>query len=1129
VRQLDYSKNCTEGRSPLAMSGSASTKAWAAAASAVVLACGWLAFGVATAFGGEAAVPEWTVSSVAMPTHFVPEDAVSGQNVYRVVVTNTGNAASSEPVLIKDVLPAASGSLPVGLTLDGVVQAEERFGGEPVSCTGLECEFAGSLAPGDSLELTIPIATGPAGSGVNVLSVSGGGAAEVSRTTPTVVSSVPVGFGIAPGSASTTLSSDQAGAHADLTTTIAFNTISSGGVLPAAPRNTTDDLPPGFAGDLIDTPTCTVAYFSGHVDEGVEFCPVDTQVGTTTLTIELGGKQDEIVAPVYNLAPNPGTTAKLAFYAGVFGIQGDVSVRPGDEGLETTFHNADQSTNELDNVELTVWGVPNDPSHDALRGLYCGETNNCKTVGGSAGSEVVPFLTNPTSCSGEQLQAEFKSESWEQLPGEPLAEATMAFGPLTGCEHLTMDPSLTVEPTTDSVSSPTGLDVGLEVPQTYENAYGLASANLKSAVVTLPEGMTLNPSAAAGLGYCTEEELAAETASSPQGEHCPNDAKIGTVRVKSPGISEEATGALYVAQPFANRFGSLIALFIVAKIPDRGIIVRSVGKVEPNLVTGQLTTVFPENPQLPFTTFTLSFRQGQTSPLVTPPACGSYTASGELTPWSDLGAVVPVSSVFEIPNGLGGGLCPSGGVPGFAPQVSAGTVNNAAGSYSALSLRISRKDGEQEITGFASQLPPGVTANLTGVPFCSEADIAAARTVSGAQEEAEPSCPAASEIGHTVAEAGVGQVLAQTPGKLYMAGPFEGAPFSIVSITSAKVGPFDLGTVVVHLPLDINQETAVVTIPAGAADQIPHIIKGIVIHLRNIRVSVNRPNFTLNPTSCAPMNISATVIGGGADPTNPADNTPVTVTDPFQAADCANLAFKPDFQLFAAGKGSKAEGTSLTAKLTYPTAPQGTQANVHYVKVDLPLQLPSRLNTLQRACVASVFAANPANCPAESIVGHATAVTPILPVPLSGPAYFVSNAGLKFPELILVLKGYGVTIELRGETFISKGITSSTFHTVPDQPVTSFELTLPAQKYSALGVNLPESDHYDLCGHTLMAPTALIAQNGLEIHQDTPVTLTGCPKPPTKAQLLAKALKSCRKKPKGKRANCERAARRKYH
>jgi uncharacterized repeat protein (TIGR01451 family) len=1074
-----------------------------------------LVFAVSSASAEESA-PQWTISAVSMPTNFTPNDAKSGEDLYRVVIINTGSAPSTGTITVTDTLPA-------GLTLDPAgISGVDQLSGMPLSCGGPECSYSEPVAPGDSLKLAIPVDTGAAGSETNVISVSGGGAEEVSKSTPTEISSTPAAFGIASGSANTVLSNDQAGAHADLTTTIAFNTISHTGILAGEAKNTTDNLPSGFAGDLVDTPTCPVAYFSAH-----NSCPVDTQIGTTTVVLEQGGFPLESIAPVYNLAPNPGATAKLAFYAGrTFGIQGDVSIRPGDEGLETTFHNV-KNTASVDSVVLTIWGVPTAASHAALFGVECysqGQGGNCGAPVTSSGA-VVPFLTNPTSCTGASLEAEFKVESWEQIPGEEPFQELMSFGPLTGCEHLSMDPSIKVEPTTSSASSATGLDVNLEVPQTYENAEGLATANLMSAVVTLPEGMTLNPSAAAGLGYCTEEELASETASSLQGEGCPNNAKIGTVRVKSPGISEEATGALYVAQPFANRFGSLIALYIVAKIPNRGIIVRSAGKVEPNLVTGQLTTTFPENPQLPFSDFTLSFRQGQTSPLVTPPACGSYTTTGEMTPWSNLSETIPVSSVFEIPNGIGGGACPAGRVPPFAPSVSAGSENNEAGAYSALAIRISRGDGEQEITGFSSKLPAGLSADLTGVPFCPEADIALARTVSGAQEEADPSCPAATEIGHTTANAGVGSVLAQTPGKVYMAGPFEGAPFSIVSITSAKVGPFDLGTVVVHLPLFINPETAEVSIPAGAADQIPHIIKGIVIHLREILIYINRPKFSLNPTSCAPMSFAATVVGGGADPTNPADNDPVTVASPFRVTACQALKFAPKFALSTPGKGSKAEGTSLSVKLTYPSAPQGTQSNIRYVKVDLPLQLPSRLGTLQRACVAAVFAANPANCPPESIVGHATAVTPILPVPLTGPAYFVSNAGLKFPELVLVLQGYGVKIVLRGETLIKKGITSSTFKAVPDQPVTSFELTLPAGKYSALGVNVPEKDDYNLCGDTLTAPTAFIAQNGLEIHQTTPVAITGCR---TNAKKLAAALKACRKKPRGKRGACEKAARKKY-
>jgi hypothetical protein len=1082
----------------------------------LTLACllSWLAFAVSPAVAAEPA-PQWTISAVSMPTNFPPNDSTSGENLYQVIVTNSGGAPSTGTITITDTLPA-------GLTAAGEASGEEQIERKSLVCSGLQCTYPEPVVPGDSLKLAIPVDTGAAGSVTNLITVSGGGAPEASQSIPTQISSVPATFGIAPGSANTVLSNDQAGAHADLMTTIAFNTITHEGALAGDPKDTTDNLPPGFAGDLTDMPACTVAYFSAHNN-----CPVETQVGTTTLYIEQGGSPREVITPVYNLVPNPGTTAKLAFYAAIFGVQGDVSIRPGDEGLETTFHNTTQATAELDSVALTIWGVPNDPGHDALRGLYCDDgAGSCSSpVGGAAGSAIVPFLTNPTSCSGEPLQAEFKAVSWQHPNESESVKALMPFGPLTGCEHLTMEPTLTVEPTTTSAYSATGLNVGLEVPQTYENPYGLATSNLKAAVVTLPAGMSLNPSAAAGLGYCTEAQLASETAASLQGEGCPNDSKIGTVRVKSPGISEEATGALYVAQPFANRFDSLIALYIVAKIPNRGIIVRSQGKVEENPITGQLRTTFPENPQLPFSDFTLSFRQGQTSPLITPPACGTYTARGLLTPWSDLGTVIPVSSIFEIPHGIGGGECPSGGVPSFAPRVVAGTLNNSAGSYSFLDIHISRNDGEQEITGFASQFPPGLTANLSGVPFCSEADIALARAETGAREEAEPACPAASEIGHTIAEAGVGTVLAQTPGKLYMAGPYEGAPFSIVAITSAKVGPFDLGTVVVHLPLDINPVTAAVTIPAGPADQIPHIIKGIIIHVRDIRVYVDRSDFILNPTSCDPMSLSATVIGGGADPTNPADDNPVTVTNPFQDADCQNLKFAPKFAASTSGKTSKANGASLHVDLTYPTGSLGSDANIRAVKVDLPKQLPSRLTTLQKACTAAQFDANPAGCPAASLIGQAQALTPVLPVPLVGPAYFVSHGGEAFPSLEIVLQGYGVKIILTGETFISKArITSSTFRTIPDQPVTSFELTLPEGKYSALAAN------GNLCKSKLAMPTAFVGQNGDAIHQSTPISVTGCAKTKTltRAQKLAKALKACHKKGKGRRAACERLARRKY-
>lgn len=367
--------------------------------------------------------------------------------------------------------------------------------------------------------------------------------------------------------------------------------------------------------------------------------------------------------------------------------------------------------------------------------------------------------------------------------------------------------------------------------------------------------------------------------------------------------------------------------------------------------------------------------------------------------------------------------------------------------------------------------------------------------------------------------------MAYAPGKMYMAGPFEGAPFSIVSVTSAKVGPFDLGTVIVHLPLQIDPITAAVSVPAGAADQIPHIIDGIVIHVRDIRVYIDRSHFTLNPTNCDPMSFSATVIGSGASFTNPSDDQPVTVGNSFQEANCSHLAFDPSFKVLTSGKTSRKNGASLRVLLSYPPAPKNGEANIRSVKVELPKQLPSRLPTLQKACLDATFNANPAACSAESRVGYAKATTPILPVPLEGPAYFVSHGGAKFPELVIVLQGDGVTLDLHGETFINKkGITSSTFHTIPDDPVGSFELNLPQGPYSALAApvapceltntvtvhkkikihikgrvrTVTRTTRKTVPGGTLTMPTVFTAQNGTIIHQNTPIAVTGCTKKATK-------------------------------
>jgi hypothetical protein len=888
---------------------------------------------------------------------------------------------------------------------------------------------------------------------------------------------------------------------------------------------------PGLIGDTTAVPRCPLHAFltSPEGEARLTECSNDTAVGVAELNLHLPTNKKYV--PVYNLVPNPGEPARIGFdYLGVRTTVG-LGVKPGGEyNVLAKVVNTPQ-TIKVFGSSLTLWGIPADPAHDLYRGL-CLLPNGESEGECPSSAPLKPFLTLPRACTGP-LVSTVTADSWFE-PGRSVSYETLTHDNgepptpigMTGCERLGFNPTISAKPTSVAASSSTGLDFALNVhDEGLTSAAGLAQSDIKKTVVTLPEGMTANPSLAEGLGVCSEEQLARETAASAPGEGCPEESKIGTVEVETPLLDEPLRGSLFMAKPYANPFDSLLAVYFVIKNPALGVVVRQPAEVEPDPQTGRLVTVVDNIPQLPFSHFALHFREGARSPLVTPPACGSYDAKAELFPWSG-GAPVVSDSMFQIVSGVNASACPVGGTPPFAPQVSTGTLNNAAGSYSQFDLRITREDGEQELTRFSTLLPPGLTGNLTGIPFCPDSAIEAARQRTGAQEIAEPSCPAASEIGHTLVGAGVGGVLAWAPGKLYLAGPYNGAPLSIVSITAAKVGPFDLGTVVIRFALSIDPNTAQVHLDAAASDPIPHIIDGIVVNVREIHAYVDRERFILNPTSCDPMAIQNIVQGAGANIASAADDTSVTLNSPFQAADCANLTFKPDFKVSTSGKTSKANGASLTVKLAYPNAPQGTQSNIHLVKVELPKQLPSRLTTLQKACTAAQFRANPAGCPAASVVGRARAITPVLPVPLEGPAYFVSNGGEAFPNLIMVLQGYGITIDLVGTTFISKaGITSSTFKTVPDQPVSSFELTLPQGPYSALAAN------GSLCASKLSMPTEMIGQNGAPVSQSTPVSVTGCPKakPLTRAQKLAQALGTCHKKPKGaKRKACERAARKKY-
>ncbi len=437
--------------------------------------------------------------------------------------------------------------------------------------------------------------------------------------------------------------------------------------------------------------------------------------------------------------------------------------------------------------------------------------------------------------------------------------------------------------------------------------------------------------------------------------------------------------------------------------------------------------------------------------------------------------------MFEINSGPNASACPGQNLP-FSPTLTGGTINNQAGSFSPLTTTISRPDGQQPLAGIQIHMPPGLSGSLTGVPLCPE------------PQADEGTCPPESLIGETTVSVGVGgEPFSVKGGKIYLTGPYHGSPFGLSIVNPAKAGPYDLekntacDCVLVRARIDIDPHTAALTVTTDETGpyKIPTILDGIPLQIQHINVLINRPAFTFNPTNCQPLAITATLTS--------TESTSVSATVPFQATNCATLRFAPKFQVSTSGQTSKANGASLTVKLSYPTAPSGVYANIAKVKVDLPKQLPSRLTTLQKACLAAVFEANAANCPAASIVGHAKATVPNIPVPLEGPAYFVSHGNEAFPSLTIVLQGYGITIDLVGSTFIHNGITSSTFKTIPDNPVNTFELTLPEGKYSALAANS------NLCKPKLQLnmPTSFVAQNNTTIHQTTKITITGCHTPHT--------------------------------
>ncbi len=843
----------------------------------------------------------------------------------------------------------------------------------------------------------------------------------------------------------------QAGSHpVDLTFDVDLQPSGSGPFTDGNLRDLSFEMPPG----LIENPTavdiCSQLEF--HTPRTSEFeeshsgesCKERSQVGIATVRSSFGGGLTRTFG-VFNLSPPPGVPSELGLnpYGSPIIFTPSLRQAEGEYGITLTTKNVPQLV-DVSGITLTIWGTPWSILHNDQRGKCLNALEpefgwaKC-SIGRPLTNPAASYLTLPTTCE-QPLRFSATAESW-QLSEEATREVERPA--LEGCEELDFEPKPLTQLSDPRASSPSGyrFDIGVDTLG-VTRPERLAPSPVRKAVVSLPNGVTINPSVGAGLGVCTPTQYAAETPTSPPGAGCPNESKIGEFRVRSPIISGAIEGAIFLAAPFQNPFGGLLAVYLVAKSIDRGILVKVAGELKADPGTGRLTATFDKLPQLPYSELSIRFREGQRSPLATPAACGTFSTEADFTPWRDSSLVRHASLPASIVTGADGGPCPSGLAP-FAPQAKSGMLNSNAGSYTPFYLHLTRRDTEQEIVSYSAQLPPGLLGKIAGIPYCPDAAIEAAGQRSGVEERDHPSCPAASLIGHTHSGYGVGSVLAYAPGNLYLAGPYRGSSFSVVAINSALVGPFDLGTVIVRSAIRIDPRTAQASIDATGTDPIPHIVDGIPIHLRDVRASIDRPNVTLNPTSCAPFSIVSALNGAGQRFADRGDDTLATATAPFQAFNCSALRFKPRISLRLRGGTRRGDYPSLRVVVR----PRPGNANIASSQVTLPSSLFLDQGHIETICTKAQFAAK--NCPPGSVYGHVRAFTPLLEKPMEGPAYLRSSDNT-LPDLVFALRGQGIEIDLAGRIDAVKGGIRGTFPTIPDAPVSRFVLRMNAGKRGLL-------------------------------------------------------------------------------
>lgn len=863
--------------------------------------------------------------------------------------------------------------------------------------------------------------------------------------------------------------SRQAGAHPDFTTTIDFpvdpDAVVDGRATPGPPEavHAIDvDLPRGLVGNPQAAETCDPVGLANPGVGGAN-CPVGAQIGVAE-GVTVGFTEEPVVfkVPLFNVAHGPDVPARFGFnYAGAVSVI-DARVRPGDYGISSGSAAISEAM-AVQSIKLTFWGVPADPSHDTSRAERGGIIDEHAPV--ASQSPRVPFLSSPTSCADAPASFTIRGDSWENRGAFDVrtlsADDHGTPFVFEGCEQLPFDPTIDVKPVSRVADAPTGLNVDLRVPQT-DDPDGFATADVRRVVMTLPRGMSVSPSSAAGLGACSPAQIGLGTHDTPS---CPDSAKLGKVTIDTPLLPDPLVGDVILATQDDNPFRSLIALYIVAKGP--GFHLKLPGRIDLDPSTGQLVATFDNTPQLPFSRLQVAFQGGSTAPLATPVSCGVYNTHVEITSWAS-----PVPVALDSPMRIDQGCA----APAFAPSFTAGTSNAMAGQSSPFVLTLTRADRMPYLSGISAALPPGLLAQIGSVTQC------------GADAAATGACPADSRIGSTAVLSGPGaQPLALT-GSVYLTGPYNNpetgqhAPFglSIAVPTAGQAGPFDLGVVVVRAGIYVDRKANVTV----KSDPLPTIVQGIPLRLRQVVVRIDRPKFMFNPTSCSTSSVfgSFTALGGAVS----------EQAVPFRPGGCGALELKQKLGVKFTGRHSTTDGThpGVRATLTDP----GGGSNLDKVEVKLPLSVALDPENAQQLCKPLERLA--LNCPKGSIVGTATAKS-VLPHALTGPVYFVEGRRktrtgrtvASLPKLWIPLSGDGVTVDLDADSSVdSIQRLVTTFHDIPDAPITSFTLKLNGGKHGILVV----SGRPGACERDKTIQGRFTGQNGETRRWTSQVAIEGC-------------------------------------